>query len=87
MTLASLHYIPAQHSSLLQQVALQLTQLKSSLPELVWLNSVWALTVLGHASKDHLESVLNQNFQNIVLLPNNRNVGAALKLLNINGEW
>ena len=34
----------------------------------------------------HLKSVLNQTFQNVVLLPNNKNVGATLKLLNINGE-
>jgi len=84
ITLASLHYIPAQHTKLLQQVALELSQLRTSLSELVWLNAVWSLTVLGHASNDHLESVLNQNFQDVVLLPNNRNVGATLKLLNIN---
>ena len=86
LTLASLNYIPHQHSKLLEQVAMELSQLKTTLSELVWLDSVWSLTVIGHASNDHLKSVLNQTFQNVVLLPNNKNVGATLKLLNINGE-
>ena len=86
LTLASLNYIPHHHSKLLEQVAMELSQLKTTLSELVWLDSVWSLTVIGHASNDHLKSVLNQTFQNVVLLPNNKNVGATLKLLNINGE-
>ena len=87
LTLASLNYIPLNQSPLLQQVALEISKLKSTLSELVWLDSVWSLSVLGLANKDHLESVLNPQFQNVVLLNNNnKTLGSSLKLLNINGE-
>ena len=87
LTLATLNYIPVQHSVLLQYVAQEISKLRTTLSELVWLDSVWSLSVLGCASKDQLESVLNQRFQNLVLLPNdNKTVASTLKLLNINGE-
>ena len=39
----------------------------SSLPENVWLDTVWSLTVLGKVTHDQLESVLNSTFYNVIL--------------------
>ena len=86
MTLASINYPPEKHSKLLHQVVQEISQKKNSLSELVWLDTVWSLTILGLVNNDLLESVLNINFQHVLQQNNNTNLGATLKLLNINGE-
>ena len=85
-TLASINYCPEKHSKLLNHVVQEISQLKKSLPELVWLDAVWSLTLIGLVNTDLLESVLNTNFQHVLQQNNNNNPGATLKLLNINGE-
>lgn len=88
MTLASINYQlrTDEHNKLLHQVVQEISQLKNTLSELVWLDTVWSLTLLGLVNNDLLESVLNMNFQNVLQQNNNTNLGATLKLLNINGE-
>ena len=86
MTLARLNYSPEKHSKLLQHLVQEISQLKHSLSELVWLDTVWSLTVIGLVNNDLLESVLNMNFQHVLQQNSNVNLGASLKLLNINGE-
>ena len=86
MTLASINYPPEKHSKLLDRVVQEISQMKNSLSELVWLDAVWSLTIIGLVNNDLLESVLNINFQHVLQQNNNTNIGATLKLLNINGE-
>ena len=86
MTLASINYPPEKHSKLLDRVVQEISQMKNSLSELVWLDAVWSLTIIGLVNNDLLESVLNTNFQHVLQQNNNNNLGATLKLLNINGE-
>ena len=86
MTLASINYPPEKHSKLLHRVVQEISQMKNSLSELVWLDAVWSLTIIGLVNNDLLESVLNTNFQHVLQQNNTTNLGATLKLLNINGE-
>ena len=86
MTLASINYSPEKHSKLLHTVVQEISQMNNSLSELVWLDAVWSLTIIGLVNNDLLESVLNMNFQHVLQQNNNTNLGATLKLLNINGE-
>ena len=86
MTLASINYSPEKHSKLLDRVVQEISQMKNSLSELVWLDAVWSLTIIGLVNNDLLESVLNTNFQHVLQQNNTTNLGATLKLLNINGE-
>jgi len=85
---ANLDYCPTEYQHLIDNVSSQLNENSfGELPrsELVWLDIVWSLVVLGRASHSHLESVLNSEFQNAILYSqNNKNVGTTLKLLNIN---
>ena len=86
MTLASINYSTEKHSKLLDRVVQEISQMRNSLSEMVWLDAVWSLTILGLVNNDLLESVLNTNFQQVLQQNSNTNLGATLKLLNINGE-
>ena len=86
MTLATTNYRPEKQRKLLQHLLQEISQLKTSLSELVWLDTVWSLTIIGLVNNDLLESVLNSNFQHVLQQNNSTNIGASLKLLNINGE-
>ena len=86
LTLASINYSPEKHSKLLDRVVQEISQMRNSLSEMVWLDAVWSLTILGLVNNDLLESVLNTNFQQVLQQNSNTNLGATLKLLNINGE-
>ena len=87
MTLATTNYRPEKQRRLLQHLLQEISQLKTSLSELVWLDTVWSLTIIGLVNNDLLESVLNSNFQHVLQQNNSTNIGASLKLLNINGEF
>ena len=87
MTLATTNYRPEKQRRLLQHLLQEISQLKTSLSELVWLDTVWSLTIIGLINNDLLESVLNSNFQHVLQQNNSTNIGASLKLLNINGEF
>ena len=67
LTLATLDYIPLEHSRLLDMIVKELGDASSSLPESVWLDTVWSLTVLGKVTHNQLQSVLNSNFYNVIL--------------------
>ena len=67
LTLATLDHAPLEHSRLLDSIAKELGDASSSLPENVWLDTVWSLTVLGKVTHDQLQSVLNSNFYNVIL--------------------
>ena len=87
MTLASINYCPEKQKKLLHHLVQEISQLKHSLSELVWLDTVWSLTIIGLVNNDLLESVLNLNFHHVLQQNNNTNLAATLKLLNINGEF
>jgi len=84
MTCANLNYLPQDNQGLIEHIAQQINE--SSLPDQqVWLDVVWSLVVLGRATHSQLSSVLNSDFQTSLLYSNEkRNIGAQLKLLNIN---
>ena len=67
ITLATLNHAPVQHSALLEHVSQQLKNVSDTLPEHVWLDTVWSLTVLGKVTSEQLESVLNPVFYNVIL--------------------
>ena len=67
LTLATLDHVPLEHSRLLDLIVKELGDASSSLPENVWLDTVWSLTVLGKVTHDQLQSVLNSNFYNVIL--------------------
>ena len=66
MSMASVDYaVPSQHTQLLDTIIGMLDP--QSMPEPAWLDTVWALTVLGKATHQHLESVLNPTFASCIL--------------------
>ena len=67
ITLATLNHAPVHHSALLDHVSQQLKNMSDTLPEHVWLDTVWSLTVLGKVTSEQLESVLNPVFYNVIL--------------------
>ena len=67
ITLATLNHAPVQHSALLDHVSQELKHVSDTLPEHVWLDTVWSLTVLGKVTSEQLESVLNPVFYNVIL--------------------
>ena len=83
ITLATLNHVPSEHTKLLDHVSKEIWDASSSLPEHVWLDTVWSLTVLGMVTHEQLHSVLNSNFYNVMQLKN-KNIGNTLKFLNIN---
>lgn len=85
LTLATLDHVPLEHSRLLDLIVKELGDASNSLPENVWLDTVWSLTVLGKVTHDQLQSVLNSNFYNVILYQSSsKQIGNTLKLLNIN---
>ena len=74
ISLASLDYtVPGQHSQLLVSLTDQLAGGAESMPEQAWLDTVWALTVLGRVNHAHLESVLNHTFSSCILCKSDSN--------------
>lgn len=69
MSLASMDYsvTEGEHSQLLDTISGQLGSKGEGMPEQAWLDTVWALTVLGRVSHQQLESVLNQTFTSCIL--------------------
>ena len=67
ITLATLDHVPIEHSGLVDTIVKELGDASSSLPENVWLDTVWSLTVLGKVTHEQLESVLNSTFYNVIL--------------------
>lgn len=85
LTLATLDHVPLEHSRLLDLIVKELGDASSSLPENVWLDTVWSLTVLGKVTHNQLQSVLNSNFYNVILYQSSsKQIGNTLKVLNIN---
>lgn len=85
LTLATLDHVPLEHSRLLDLIVKELGDASSSLPENVWLDTVWSLTVLGKVTHDQLQSVLNSNFYNVILYQSSsKQIGNTMKVLNIN---
>jgi len=84
MTCATLNY--SQNTSFLQQISQNLSQ-EPGQPDYVWVDTVWSLALLGIATHQHLESVLNHAFYTSLIYntSNTRTTHAAApKLLNIN---
>ena len=67
MTLATLNHAPVQHARLLDHVSARLKDVADTLPEHVWLDTVWSLTVLNKVTSEQLQSVLNPIFYNVIL--------------------
>jgi len=85
LTLATLDHVPLEHSRLLDLIVKELGDASSSLPENVWLDTVWSLTVLGKVTHNQLQSVLNSNFYNVILYQSSsKQIGNTMKVLNIN---
>jgi len=88
VTLSNLNYKPPTHTEMLQKFAstLEPGQFRHlNRYEMVWLDVVWAMVALDLANHSHLDSVLNSNFHNLLLYSGeNKNLGASIKLLNIN---
>ena len=88
VTLSNLNYKPPRHTEMLQKFAsaLEPAQFRHlNRYEMVWLDVVWSMVVLELVNHSHLESVLNSAFHNLLLYSGeNKNLGASIKLLNIN---
>ena len=88
VTLSNLNYKSPRHTEMLQKFALSLEpgQFRHlNRYEMVWLDVVWAMVALDLANHSHLDSVLNSSFHNLLLYSGeNKNLGASIKLLNIN---
>ena len=67
MTLATLNHAPVQHARLLDHVSARLKDVADTLPEHVWLDTVWSLTLLNKVTSEQLQSVLNPIFYNVIL--------------------
>ena len=65
ITLASINYSGVSAQALLDSVTGQLQS--SSLPDHVWLDTVWSLTVLGRVTHQQVQSVLESSFSNNIL--------------------
>ena len=65
ITLASINYSGVSAQALLDSVTGQLQS--SSLPDHVWLDTVWSLTVLGRVTPQQVQSVLDSSFSNNIL--------------------
>jgi len=80
-TCATLNYNPQQHSSLLEHIS---SNIKSEdMPDDVWLDAVWSLSLLGKASNSQIQSVLSPDFYTQLLFSSSSSA-VAVKLLNIN---
>jgi len=88
VTLSNLNYKSPRHTEMLQKFASSLEpgQFRHlNRYEMVWLDVVWAMVALDLANHSHLDSVLNSSFHNLLLYSGeNKNMGASIKLLNIN---
>jgi len=88
VTLSNLNYKSPKHTEMLQKFAMSLEpgQFRHlNRYEIVWLDVVWAMVALDLANHSHLDSVLNSSFHNLLLYSGeNKNLGASIKLLNIN---
>ena len=88
VTLSNLNYKSPKHTEMLQKFAMSLEpgQFRHlNRYEMVWLDVVWAMVALDLANHSHLDSVLNSSFHNLLLYSGeNKNLGASIKLLNIN---
>jgi len=88
ITCANLNYCPRENAHFIDFIASKLDEsLFKKMPkrEIVWLDVVWSLVVLQRATHKQLESVLTNDFHTSLLYSHdNRNLGATLKLLNIN---
>ncbi|XP_014252550.1 FAST kinase domain-containing protein 4 [Cimex lectularius] len=86
LTLATVNHTPAVADKFFEELVPSLTiqDLPSSL---VWLDFVWALTVLGHATPEHFKSILCEQFAQklITCQTSENNYSWKKKILNING--